>query len=99
MSFKFSELSQKLNYYLLDTPLLTTEEYRMELATLIEVFRKVVTPTFVRKGNIIELQDPFPECPDSYRVRLSQLALARLERTIDLEVYLKKVEEARNEFK
>lgn len=98
MSFNFSELPQKLSYYLLDPPDLVSEEYEVELATLIEVFRKVTTPVLVKKGNLLELQDPFPEHPDSYRTRLSQLVLDRLERTIDVKTYLQRTKEVEDEF-
>lgn len=98
MSFKFSELPQKLSIYLLDAPDLVTEEYEVELATLIGVFRKVTTPVLLKKGNLLELQDPFPEHPDPYRTRLSQLVLDRLERTIDVKTYLQRTKEVEDEF-
>src|SRR5271157_1867554 len=98
MSIKLSDLTQKLGYYLLDSPELMTEEYKTELATLIGVFRRVSTPTIVKKGNVFEIQDPFPENPDPIRTRLAQLAVARLERTIDIKTYLEYTKEARNEF-
>lgn len=92
--FKSSELTQ----YLLDPPSILPEEYERELEILIRVFKRLTTPTFVKRGNILELQDPFPEYPNTYRTRLSILALARLEREIDVNHYLEEVLKAKNEF-
>lgn len=96
--FNFSELEQKLSQYLLDPPSILPEGYERELEFLIRMFKRITTPTFVKKGNIVELQDPFPEHPNAYRTRLSTLALARLEREISIDHYLKEVSKVKNEF-
>lgn len=98
MSFKFSELSEKLSYYLLEPPDLVMDDYDTELKALVRVFQRITTPTIVKKGNVFEMQDPFPEQPDPYRLRLNQIVLARLERTISIETYLESIKEAKGEF-
>ena len=97
--FKFSELEQKLNQYLLDPPSILPDEYERELEFLIRVFKRITTPTIIKEGNVLQLKDPFSEHPNVYRDRLSKLALARLEREIDLDRYLDEVSKVKNEFK
>jgi hypothetical protein len=91
MSTIVGDFFEELKQYILDPPDIVPDNYEMNLEIKIEVLRRFVTPTVVKTGNLIMLQDPVPEATDPVRARLAQIVLDRLERRIDLDTYLERM--------